>query len=91
MKSTTHVLFSALMFCSLLFTGSTKHKNNPKIDDLNKSGYAFTVNVAKINSKYSEIASAVFRNRLVIVSSKKIGGLGNGIDKHTNEPYTDLF
>jgi WD40-like Beta Propeller Repeat len=91
MKSTTHVLLSALLFCSLLFTGSTKPKNNPKIDDLNKSGYAFSVNVAKINSKYSEIASAVFRNKLVIVSSKKIGGLGNGIDKRTNEPYTDLF
>ena len=31
------------------------------------------------------------RNKLIMVSSKKIGGLGNGIDKYTNEPYTELF
>lgn len=55
------------------------------------SGYAYTAKVTKINSKYSEIASAIFRNKLVIVSSKKIGALGNGKDKNTNEPYTDLF
>ncbi|MBV7269427.1 carboxypeptidase-like regulatory domain-containing protein [Winogradskyella luteola] len=91
MKTTMHVLFMALMFCA----STTLHKTDPvkkdKIDNLNKSGYAYSVNVSKINSKYSEIACTTFRNKLVIVSSKKIGAIGNGIDPLTNEPYTDLF
>ncbi len=45
----------------------------------------------QINTKYSEYPSAIFKNKLVVVSSKKIGGLGNGIDKNTNEPYSELF
>ena len=91
MKSAMHAVISAFMFCTYIFIGSTNPSNNPKIDDLNKSGYAFTVKVSKINSKYSEMASTVFRDKLIIVSSKKIGGLGNGIDQRTQEPYTDLF
>ncbi|MBT8267211.1 MAG: PD40 domain-containing protein [Bacteroidia bacterium] len=57
----------------------------------NKSGLEFTVSVASINTKYSEFASGIFRNKLIMVSSKKIGGFGNGIDDQTNEPYTELF
>ncbi|WP_299110636.1 hypothetical protein [uncultured Winogradskyella sp.] len=91
MKATINVLLTALMFSAF----STSHKTDPvkkdKIDNLNKSGYAYSVNVSKINSKYSEIACATFRKKLVIVSSKKIGALGNGVDPLTNEPYTDLF
>ena len=45
----------------------------------------------KTNTKYSEYPSAIFKNKLVVVSTKKIGGLGNGIDKNTNEPYSELF
>lgn len=58
---------------------------------LNKSGLEFTVSVADINTKYSEFGSGIFRNKFIMVSSKKIGGFGNGIDDHTNEPYTELF
>lgn len=61
------------------------------LDKPNKSGLDFYVYKSKINTKYSEIPSALFRNKLIMVSSKKIGGLGNGIDKHTNEPFTELF
>ena len=89
MKTTFHVLFMALLFCTYTF-----HKTDPvknKVDDSNKSGYSYTVNISKINSKYSEIACTTFRKKLVIVSSKKIGGLGNGVDPLTNEPFTDLF
>ncbi|WP_111685084.1 carboxypeptidase-like regulatory domain-containing protein [Winogradskyella tangerina] len=89
MKTTFNVLFVALMFCTYTFDKTDPEKD--KIDDTNKSGYAYTVDISKVNSKYSEIACTTFRKKLVIVSSKKIGGLGNGVDPLTNEPYTDLF
>ncbi|MBT8273861.1 MAG: PD40 domain-containing protein [Bacteroidia bacterium] len=59
--------------------------------DINKSGLDFTVYNSNINTKYSEFSSATFKNKLIVVSSKKIGGLGNGLDRNTNEPYTELF
>ncbi|WP_299124849.1 carboxypeptidase-like regulatory domain-containing protein [uncultured Winogradskyella sp.] len=91
MKSTINLLSVALMFCIYGSSYKTDPVKNITVDKLNKSGYVFDVNVSRINSKYSEIASAVFRNKLVIVSSKKIGGLNKNIDPITKEPYTDLF
>lgn len=79
------------MFCTYNSLDKTDPAKNDKVDNLNKSGYAYTVNVSKINSKYSEIACTTFRKKLVIVSSKKIGAIGNGVDPLTNEPFTDLF
>ncbi|OUS00360.1 hypothetical protein A9Q86_10315 [Flavobacteriales bacterium 33_180_T64] len=70
---------------------TTPNNTSKRIDKLNKSGLDFYVYKSNVNTKYSEIPSALFRNKLIMVSSKKIGGLGNGIDKHTNEPFTELF
>ncbi|WP_299366754.1 hypothetical protein [Winogradskyella sp.] len=90
MKATLHVLLTASLFCSFLSFDKTDPVKD-KIKDSNKSGYTYTVNVSKINSKYSEIACTTFRKKLVIVSSKRIGALGNGVDPLTKEPFTDLF
>ncbi|APY08763.1 hypothetical protein BWZ20_10805 [Winogradskyella sp. J14-2] len=90
MKTTLLLLVTALMFCTHL-SFSTTDPEKKKADKANKTGYAYAVNISKINSKYSEIACTTFRKKLVIVSSKKIGALGNGVDPITNEPYTDLF
>jgi hypothetical protein len=79
------------MFCTYGSNYKTDPVKNIIVDELNESGYVFDVNVSRINSKYSEIASAVFRDKLVIVSSKKIGALVTNIDNVTNEPFTDLF
>ncbi|WP_422106055.1 TolB family protein [Winogradskyella sp.] len=89
MKTTSYVLLSALLFCT--YTFDKTDPSNSKIDDFNDSGYIFNVNVTKINSQYSDIPSAVFRDKLVFVSSKKIGAIGSGKDKVTNLPYTNLF
>jgi outer membrane protein OmpA-like peptidoglycan-associated protein len=51
----------------------------------------FILTETGINTKYSEIGSGLFKGKVIMVSSKKIGGLGNGVDKNTNQPYTDLF
>ncbi|MEM9680733.1 MAG: carboxypeptidase-like regulatory domain-containing protein [Bacteroidota bacterium] len=89
MRSTTHVLLSALMFGMIASTPNTTVPTAK--DNLNESGYTYKVHDSKINTKYSEMASSLFRNRLVIVSSKKIGALGNGVNQKTQEPYMDLF
>ncbi|RCT56471.1 carboxypeptidase-like regulatory domain-containing protein [Winogradskyella sp. KYW1333] len=85
LSSITALLFLAI---GIFFSDNKKILKN---DGSNKSGYLFTINVTKINSKYSEIPAAVFRNKLVIVSSKKIGALGGKIDKSTGEPISNLF
>ena len=58
---------------------------------LNRSGIEFYVKPADVNTKYSEFSSGLFRGKLIVVSSKKIGGLGNGLDSNTGEPFTELF
>ena len=70
---------------------SDKDLNTNESNPLNLNESEFSVAVSDINSKYSEIVSGMFKNKLIMVSSKKIGGLGNGIDPNTNPPFTDLF
>ncbi|WP_298902267.1 hypothetical protein [uncultured Psychroserpens sp.] len=94
MKTPFLTVFTLLlcMVSSPTVSNLNDESNNPKrIDKHNKSGLEFYVYNSDVNTKYSEIPSAVFKNKLIMVSSKKIGGLGNGIDKHTNEPFSELF
>ncbi|MBT8270675.1 MAG: hypothetical protein HKO90_11460 [Flavobacteriaceae bacterium] len=58
---------------------------------LNRSGIEFDIKPSDVNTKYSEFSSGLFRGKLIVVSSKKIGGLGNGLDSNTKEPFTELF
>ena len=57
---------------------------------IDANGFEFELLDAGVNSKYSEIGSGFFRNKLIMVSSKKLGGLAK-IDPNTNEAYKDLF
>ena len=91
MKYISHLLIIAFLFCNYNLDNKTTPVKEVENNELNKSGYSFEVNVTKINSKYSEIPSAMFRDRLVIVSSKKIGAFGSRVNPITNEPCTDLF
>ena len=61
-----------------------------KSSALGSSGFEFVLLDAGINSKYSEFGSGFFRDKLILVSSKKIGGLAK-IDSNTNEAYKELF
>lgn len=63
-------MLSVFVFGTYIALNTTDPKSTTAAD-LNESGYIFDVNVTQINSKYSEIPSAVFRNKLVLVSSKK--------------------
>ncbi len=55
------------------------------------NGADYSILTTAINTKYSEIGSGLFKDKLMMVSSKKIGALGNGVDANTGQPYTDLF
>ena len=94
MKTPFLTVFTLLlcMVSSPTISDLSDRSNDPKrIDKHNKSGLEFYVYKSDVNTKYSEIPSALFKNKLIMVSSKKIGGLGNGIDKYTNEPFSELF
>ena len=76
----------ALSLCMLFPSVNINENVSDKLDTVD-----YPTNTSEINTKYSEFPSAVFKNKLIITSSKKIGGLGNGKDKLTNEPYFELF
>lgn len=77
-------------------TSSTNYNKNYTIEinnaisELGSNGFSFEILDAGINTKYSEIATVIYRDRLVLVSSKKIGGFAK-IDPNTGEAYTELF
>ncbi len=61
----------------------------PMVNAINSAD--FSILTTAINTKYSEIGSGLFKGKLMMVSSKKIGAIGNGIDSVTGQPFTDLF
>lgn len=70
------------------------HAKTPKKtitkEEIGTNGFSFNMIDAGVNSKFSEFASGFFRNKFIMVSSKKIGGLDK-IDKNTNEAYKNIF
>ena len=70
---------------SILATISSKSETS-----IGANGFNFDVLDAGVNSKYSEFGSGFFMNKLIMVSSKKVGGLAK-IDPKTNEAFKDLF
>jgi len=67
---------------------TSKEKNIS--EEIGSSGFNFELLKLSVNSKYSEISSGFFRNKAIMVSSKKLGPLAK-IDPKTGEGYTDLF
>ena len=57
---------------------------------LSANGFDFELLDAGVNTRFSEIGSGFFRNKLILVSSKKLGGLAK-IDPNTNEAYKELY
>lgn len=58
--------------------------------EIGANGFDFEILDAGVNTKYSEIGTGFFRNKLIMVSSKKLGGFAK-IDFNTNEAYKELF
>ena len=86
----SNVVFSqgpSNLIASNTYTFNTEFKTSKTID---ANGFNFEILDAGVNSKYSEFGSGFFMNKLIMVSSKKLGGLAK-IDFNTNEAYKDLF
>ena len=105
MRTLTYI-FTLVLFCGNLAFGQdsydTSFNDIEPIDallnksesktDIKKNNIAdYSILTTAINTKYSEIGSGLFKNKLMLVSSKKIGAIGNGLDPNTNQPFTDLF
>ena len=103
---TLHYIFTLVIFCgNLAFGQDSDDISLNEIDSidaiLNKVEGTqdikgnivadYSILTTAINTKYSEIGSGLFKDKLMLVSSKKIGAIGTGIDPNTNQPYTDLF
>ncbi|MEN3323428.1 OmpA family protein [Mariniflexile soesokkakense] len=86
----SHVLFSQGT-SNFVTANNLSYKNiisNAKA--IGSNGFNFELLDAGVNSQYSEFGSGFFRNKLIMVSSKKLGGLAK-IDPNTREAYKDLF
>jgi outer membrane protein OmpA-like peptidoglycan-associated protein len=68
----------------------TKVFSNTSKATIDANGFEFELLDAGVNTEFSEIGSGFFRNKLIIVSSKKLGGFAK-IDPNTEEAYKDLF
>ncbi len=102
MKILTYI-FTVILFCGNLafaqdsFDASLDELNSldvildDKVDVKENNIADYSILTTAINTKYSEIASGLFKDKLMLVSSKKIGAIGTGIDPTTNQPFTDLF
>lgn len=103
---TLNYIFTLVLFCGHLALGQDSYditfnkltsidealnKKEDKGDIKKNNGADFSILTTAINTKYSEIGSGLFKNKLMLVSSKKIGAIGTGVDPNTNQPFTDLF
>ena len=57
---------------------------------IGSNGFNFELLDAGANTRYSEIGSGFFKDKLIMVSSKKLGAMAK-IDPNTNEAYKELF
>ncbi len=97
----TKVYFFVFLISNLVIGQGTSNSiafNNYSVDNnfhassntVGANGFQFELLDAGVNTRFSEIGSGFFRNKLIMVSSKKLGGLAK-IDPNTNEAYKDLF
>jgi len=77
---------------SSLYEGANilEASNKTESNALEDNGYSFEVLDAGVSSKYSEFCSGFFRNKVIMVSSKKLGPLAK-TDPNTGEGYQDLY
>lgn len=92
-------LFTSIILCcafvfsqesSDLIAENNFNNSNSNTIAIDNNGFNFEILDAGVNSKYSEFGSGFFMDKLIVVSSKKIGALAK-IDPNTNEAYKDLF
>ncbi|UUC46563.1 OmpA family protein [Flavobacterium cerinum] len=89
MKSSNLFVFSLLFSAQLFAQGQSSNNKAFKIPESN--GYSFTTYDAGVNSELSEIGTAFFMNKYLILSNKKRGFSTVSVDPKTNTPNHNLF
>ncbi|WP_298532806.1 OmpA family protein [uncultured Algibacter sp.] len=93
------VSFFICLICSFSYSQGTSNSNfniNKNLHDgqinsnIGSNGFSFELIDAGINTKYSEIGSDIYRDKIILVSTKKIGGVAK-IDPNTGEAFKELF
>ncbi|MEC3905759.1 OmpA family protein [Tamlana sp. 2201CG12-4] len=77
-------------FCLFIFLTCAMFCQGQSSTKIGPNSFKFEVLPTSTNTRYTEIGSGFFRNKFIMVSSKKIGGLAK-IDLNTNEAYKELF
>jgi outer membrane protein OmpA-like peptidoglycan-associated protein len=72
------------------FDNLIKVRTSSDLTPTSNSGYNFEILDAGVNSKYSAFCSGFFRDKVIMVSSKKLGPLAK-TDPNTHEGYQDLY
>lgn len=100
MKTT---LFSILFFALSLVAFAQDNDQNTESENKNISeaesadatlltaNFQFDVSDTGVNSKEHEYGSGFFKQKYIIISAKKIGGLGGTKDPLTGEPHTQIY
>ena len=60
-------------------------------DSILTANFEFIVTDTGVNSKQHEYGSGFFKRKFIIISAKKIGGLGGTKDSLTGEPHTQIY
>jgi len=68
-----------------------KDAENRAIKALDPNGFMYEFKNLNINTKYSEHATAFFRDKVIVSSAKKIGAFFTKVDKNTNEGFHNLY
>ncbi|MFD0965117.1 OmpA family protein [Pseudofulvibacter geojedonensis] len=100
MKTT---LFSTLFFFFSLLTFAQDNNQNTDTETVSinnvetpevtvlTANFQFDVTDTGVNSKQNEYGSGFFKQKYIIISAKKIGGLGGTKDPLTGEPHTQIY
>ena len=60
-------------------------------DSILTANFEFIVTDTGVNSKQHEYGSGFFKRKFIIISAKKIGGLGGTKDSLTGEPHSQIY
>ncbi|QQY83200.1 OmpA family protein [Tamlana sp. s12] len=65
-------------------------QNTKKSTSISENGFHFEISPTYSNSEFSDIGSGFFKEKFIMVSSRKVGGLSK-IDPNTHEAHKDLY
>lgn len=85
------VLANEIALTDFTEPAKTKPAAAKAIKALDPNGFMYDFKNLNINTKYSEYATAFFRDKIIVASSKKIGAFFGKVDKNTNEGFHDLY